>query len=31
MNGSLAFSLATLGLWWLVLYALYRRGWFLRL
>jgi predicted acyltransferase len=31
LNGSLAFALATVALWWLALYALYRRGWFLRL
>ena len=31
LNGSLAFALATVAAWWLVLYALYRRGWFLRL
>lgn len=31
LNGSLAFALATVGCWWLVLYWLYRRGWFIRL
>lgn len=31
LNGSLAFALATVALWWLVLFGLYRRGWFLRL
>ncbi len=31
LNGSLAFALATVLIWWLALYALYRRGWFLRL
>jgi predicted acyltransferase len=31
LNGSLFFALATVALWWLALYALYRRGWFLRL
>lgn len=31
LDGSLAFALATVAAWWLVLYALYRRGWFLRL
>jgi predicted acyltransferase len=31
LNGSLAFALAAVAAWWLVLYALYRRGWFLRL
>jgi predicted acyltransferase len=31
LNGSLAFALATVALWWIALYALYRRGWFLRL
>lgn len=31
MNGSLAFALTTVLLWWLVLYALYRRRWFFKL
>ena len=31
LDGSLAFALATVLLWWLVLYALYRRGWTLRI
>lgn len=31
LNGSLAFAIATVIVWWLVLYLLYRRGWFLRL
>jgi predicted acyltransferase len=31
LNGSLAFALVTVALWWVALYALYRRGWFLRL
>lgn len=31
LNGSLAFALATVAVWWLLLFALYRRGWFLRL
>ncbi len=31
LNGSLAFALATVAVWWLVLYVLYRRRWFLRL
>lgn len=30
-NGSLAFALTTVAVWWVILYALYRRGWFLRL
>jgi predicted acyltransferase len=31
LNGSLAFAVATVALWWIALYGLYRRGWFLRL
>jgi len=31
LNGSLAFALATVAVWWLVLFPLYRLGWFLRL
>jgi predicted acyltransferase len=31
LNGSLAFALATVAVWWLLLFLLYRRGWFLRL
>ena len=31
LDGSLAFALATVLLWWLVLYGLYRRGWTLRI
>jgi predicted acyltransferase len=31
LNGSLAFALATVVFWWLVLLWLYRRGWLLRL
>ena len=31
LNGSLAFAAATVAAWWVVLYALYRRGWFFRL
>jgi len=31
LNGSLAFAVATVVAWWIVLYGLYRRGWFLRL
>jgi len=31
IDGSLAFALATVALWWLVLYALYRRGWTIRI
>ena len=31
LNGSLAFAVATVAVWWMVLYALYRRGWFFRL
>ena len=31
LNGSLAFAAATVVVWWIVLYALYRRGWFFRL
>jgi len=31
LNGSLAFALVTVAVWWAVLYGLYRRGWFLRL
>jgi predicted acyltransferase len=30
-NGSLAFAIATVVFWWLALFGLYRRGWFLRL
>ncbi len=31
LNGSLAFAIATVLLWWLVLYGLYRRRWIIRL
>jgi len=31
LDGSLAFALATVLVWWLVLYALYRRGWIIRI
>jgi predicted acyltransferase len=31
LDGSLAFALATVAVWWAVLYCLYRAGWFLRL
>lgn len=31
LNGSLAFALVTVAVWWAVLYGLYRRGWLLRL
>lgn len=31
INGSLAFALATIAIWWVVFYGFYRRGWFLRL
>ncbi len=31
LDGSLAFALATLLVWWLLLYGLYRRGWTIRL
>ncbi|MEM9683179.1 MAG: DUF5009 domain-containing protein, partial [Pseudomonadota bacterium] len=31
LNGSLAFALATVAVWWVILYGLYRRRWFLRL
>jgi predicted acyltransferase len=31
LNGSLAFAIATIVFWWFVMYAMYRRRWFLRL
>ncbi|MBE9115367.1 DUF1624 domain-containing protein [Lusitaniella coriacea LEGE 07157] len=31
LNGSLLFAIANLLLWWLVLYAFYRKGWFLKI
>jgi predicted acyltransferase len=31
LNGSLAFAVMTVAVWWLALYGLYRRGWFFRL
>jgi predicted acyltransferase len=31
LDGSLAFALATVLIWWLVLYGLYRRDWIIRL
>lgn len=31
LDGSLAFALATVLIWWLVLYGLYRRGWIIRI
>ncbi len=31
LDGSLAFALATVLVWWLVLYGLYRRGWIIRI
>lgn len=31
LGGSLAFAVATVAAWWVALYILYRRGWFLRL
>lgn len=31
LDGSLAFAVATVLLWWLVLYGLYRRGWIIRI
>jgi predicted acyltransferase len=31
LNGSLLFALAVVALWWLVLYGMYRKGWFLKL
>lgn len=30
LNGSLGYALANIALWWIVLYALYRRRWFLK-
>jgi predicted acyltransferase len=30
LNGSLAFAVTTIAVWWLVLWLMYRRGWFLR-
>lgn len=29
-NGSLLFAMTTVGLWWLISYGMYRRGWFLK-
>lgn len=29
-NGSLAFAITTVGLWWVISYGMYRRGWFLK-
>ena len=31
MNGSLAFAIATVLFWWIVLYGMYRQRWFLKL
>ncbi|HLO48898.1 MAG TPA: DUF5009 domain-containing protein [Kamptonema sp.] len=31
MNGSLAFALITVCFWWLILYLMYRRGWFFKI
>ena len=31
MNGSLAFALTTVLFWWVILYLMYRRGWFLKI
>jgi predicted acyltransferase len=31
LDGSLAFALASLLVWWLLLFGLYRRGWTIRL
>ncbi|MBF2063884.1 MAG: DUF5009 domain-containing protein [Calothrix sp. C42_A2020_038] len=31
MNGSLLFALATVLLWWVILYAMYRRRWFVKI
>jgi predicted acyltransferase len=31
LNGSLVFAVATVVVWWIVLYALHRRGWYFRL
>ncbi|MBD2577814.1 heparan-alpha-glucosaminide N-acetyltransferase domain-containing protein [Oscillatoria sp. FACHB-1406] len=30
LNGSLLFAIATVALWWLVLYGMYRKGWFFK-
>jgi predicted acyltransferase len=30
MNGSLLFAIATVLIWWVILYMMYRRGWFLK-
>ena len=30
INGSLAFAIATVLLWWLILYGMYRKGWFFK-
>ena len=30
MNGSLLFAIATVLIWWVILYIMYRRGWFLK-
>lgn len=31
LNGSLLFAIATVSFWWLVLYGMYRKGWFLKI
>lgn len=31
MNGSLLFAIATVLFWWVILYRMYRRGWFLKI
>ena len=31
LNGSLLFAIANILFWWLILYIMYRRGWFFKL